>query len=105
MAEYKLLIEVLKNGEFFMKSDAGELSDFFDMCASNIQRKAAVGGVIRMGDDKYLLRHTGEKAPKRNPYEKAERKPKPKYSIAQINRMAREAGMDYGNYVALHGIK
>jgi len=100
MATYKLQIEVLRNGDFFMKSDAAELSELLDLDMTRITRKAAVGGTMYIGEDKYLFRYTGEQLPRKNPYEKPKKKPKPKQSIKKVVDAARKAGMSYGQYVA-----
>lgn len=100
MGTFKQLIEVRKNGKFFMKEDGYTIADTLDTCYSNIVRKAAEGGSMMCGEDKFTFRYTGETAPRKNPYEKPKKKPKPKHSIAQINKMAREAGMHYGDFVA-----
>jgi hypothetical protein len=100
MATYKCLIEVRKNGDFIMKADAGTISECLEVAQSTVARKAAEGGTWRKEGDVYYFRYTGETAPRKNPYEKPKKKPKPKYSIAQINKMAREAGMHYGDFVA-----
>lgn len=100
MTGYKLLIEVRKNGEFYMKSDVATLADLFDMYNTSIQRKAAVGGVICIGEDKYMLRYTGERAPKRNPHVKPAEKPKPKLSLSEVERLGRDMGLKYGYMTA-----
>ena len=102
MPAYKLMIEVLKNGQFFMKADAATLGEYFDMCTSNIARKAAIGGVIHLNGNKYMLRYNGEKVPRVNPHEKkpAQRR-KPKMSMKDTVAAARKAGMSYGMYVGL----
>lgn len=102
MPGYKLIFEVMKNGEPHMRSDAETLADFFHMSPRYLQEKASTGGTIWMGDDKFTIRHTGERVPKKNPYEKPKMvKSKPKQSIKKVVAAARKAGMSYGQYVAM----
>lgn len=100
MSTYKLLIEVRKNGDYFMKSDVTTLADLLAASTTTIQKAAAVGGVVEFQGDRYMLRYTGEKEPKKVKAKKPKPKEKPNLTIAEINRLAREAGMHYGDYVA-----
>lgn len=100
MATYKLIVEVLKNGEPFLKTDGCTIADCLGIDPTTVSRKAATGGTWRKDDDVYYFRYTGETSPRKNPYEKPKKKPKPKYTIAQVNEMAKKAGMHYGEFVA-----
>ena len=102
MPAYKLLIEVLRDGKFFMKDGAYEISKCIDTTADTVARKAATGGVLERDGAKYLFRYTGEKADRRNSHDTNKPKPKkkPKQSIKKVVAAARKAGMSYGQYVA-----
>lgn len=98
---FKQLIEVKKNGVFFMKEDGYTIADTLDTCYSNIVRKAAEGGTMMCGNDKYSFRYTGETAPRKNPYEKPEPTKKPDISVSDVVRMGRANGLSYGYQSAL----
>lgn len=100
MPRLKMLVEVRKNGDFFLKAPVDELVEFFDMNTSVVSRKAATGGVIKIRDDRYMLRYTDEMVPRKNPYEKPAPRKKPKVPIKDAVAAARKAGMSYGQYVA-----
>lgn len=101
MGNFKQLIEVRKNGKFFMKEDGYTVADALDTCYSNITRKAAAGGSIMCGGDKFTLRYTGEQASRKNPYEKPKPTKKPDISVSDVVRMGRANGLSYGYQSAL----
>lgn len=101
MAGFKQLIEVRKNGEFFMKDDACTIAVCMDTAISNVRRKAAEGGVLHKGDDKYTFRVTGEQAPRKNPFEKPEPTKKADVSVAEVERLGRANGLSYGYQSAM----
>ena len=100
MGTCRLVIEVLKNGEYFMKGDGDDLEAHFKISKSNILRKAAVGGYIYRGTDKYTLRYNGETLPRRWPDNSKPKTKKPKISIAQVKAECKKTGLDYGYMVA-----
>ncbi len=101
MPRLKMLVEVRKNGDYFMKAPVDELVEFFDMNTSVVSRKAAIGGVINLRGDKYMLRYTDEMVPRKNPYEKPAPRKKPDISVSDVVRMGRANGLSYGYQSAL----
>lgn len=101
MATYKLIVEVLKNGEPFLKTDGCTIADCLGIDPTTVSRKAATGGTWRKDGDVYLFRYTGETAPRKNPYEKPAKPKKPETSISDVVRLGRENRLSYGYQSAL----
>ena len=103
MPRTKMLIEVRKNGDYFLKAPVDELVDYFESWASFISHKAATGGVIDFHGDKYMLRYTDETVPRRVPLNDQKPKPtkKPKIPVKDVVAAARKAGLSYGQSVAM----
>lgn len=105
MGKERLIIEVLRDGEYYMEDDAASLADHFNIAQNRISNRARVGGVITLASGKYLFRYNGKVLPRRIP-EKLQEHPKykPKVSTKDVVTAARQAGMSYGQYVARMGL-
>ena len=79
------------------------------LTAPCITRRAAIGGTLRTVDGNYTFRYNGKTKPWQQADPEIGPKPKPKrkpkMSIAEVDAAAKKAGISYGMYVGLMGIK
>ena len=100
MPDYRRLIIVVKDGKEILRGGYEEVADYLGVSTNRIYQKLSTNGIFIRDGEEYTVIRTNEKLPKRKDIKEHPSKPKKKYTIAQINQMAKKAKMSYGQYVA-----
>lgn len=97
MPNYRCVLAVYKNDKVVFKGDYQEIAQYLDVSIQRVYQKLSGDGIFKRDGIEYTLIKTDEKMPKKKDCKPEQRK---KYTISQINKMAKEAKMSYGQFVA-----